>query len=86
MNTALDKTHPRTVKVTNRPVITLQSRPCPNCGQPLIVAWAWLFLPDGQVLDLCGSCGRHWRYCSPEERRAVVSDLIARLRGRRAAA
>lgn len=72
-------TESRAIKITNRPVITLPSQPCPNCSQAFIAAWGWIVLPDGQVLDLGGCCARRWRRCSNEQRRLEVSALIARL-------
>lgn len=76
MNTALHEV-PAT-RITNRPIITLASQPCPNCGAPYFAAWGWLFLPDGRVLDLCGQCSRLLRYGTAEAQRALLATIWTR--------
>ena len=76
----------RTTKITNRPVITLPDRPCPNCGRPFVAAWGWLFLPSGLTLDLCVPCSRTLRHGNAQEQRALLATIWARYGGGRAAA
>jgi hypothetical protein len=70
-------------QITNRPWLTTPERRCLSCGRDFRAAWGWLFLSDGDVVDLDGPCARRLRYCAEGERRVLVATIAARVESRR---
>jgi len=78
----------RDQRIINRPWLTTPERQCLSCGRDFRAAWGWLFLPDGDVIDLDGYCARRLRYCAEDERRELITAIAARIertQGREAA-
>lgn len=78
----------REQRIIHRPLLSMPERQCLSCGGGFRVAWGWLLLPDGDVIDLDGNCARRLRYCAQGERRELIAEIKAKIdskQGRRAA-
>jgi hypothetical protein len=64
---------------TKNKILGISGATCSGCGNPYLVPWGWIYTESGAVIPLDGGCSRRLRYSQPEERAALIREILTRV-------